>query len=85
MSVRLVPVPRHQLPIDSDVELSVIARNEPEGLDLFSRTAERLTRHPGGPECVTSVLAVLDLDIELFVGHGTGLRFRVGLMISVCL
>ena len=61
MGVRQVLVGGHELAIYPDVEFAVLARNEGEGLDVGAHPGQRVARHPGGPEGMASVLAVLDL------------------------
>jgi hypothetical protein len=51
------------------VELAMVAGDQFEGLDMVSGSGQRLARHPGGPERVSSVVAVLDLDVQLALRH----------------
>ena len=69
VGVRLVSMPCDQIAVDADVELAVFAGNEAEGLDALTGSIQRLARHPGGSRRVASMLAVLYLDLELFLCH----------------
>ncbi len=59
----------HEFAVDPNVELAVVARDEGEGLDVFPHSGKRVARHPGGPERMTSMLAVLDLYPEHLFSH----------------
>ncbi len=69
MRVRLVPVPGHQVAIDGDVELPVLAGNQPETLYVVSRPVQRFASHPGSSRRVSSMVTVLDFDLHLGIGH----------------
>ncbi len=69
VGVRLVSMPCDQIAVDADVKLAMFAGNEAERFDALTGSIQRLTRHPGGSRRVTSMLAVFDLDLELFLCH----------------
>ena len=51
------------------MKLAVVAWNELEGLDIVADFVQCFSRHPGGSESVSSVLAVLYLDVQLVSCH----------------
>ena len=76
MRVGLVTMPRHQIAVDANVELSVIAWNQPEAFDAVSDPIKRLASHPGGSRRVSSMVTVLDFDLQLVIGQTiTPLRY----------
>ncbi len=69
VGVRLVSMPCDQIAVNAYVELAVLTGNQAEGLDALTNSIQRLARHPGGSRRVASMLAVFDLDLELFLCH----------------
>ena len=64
----------NQLAIYPHVELTVNAWNECEGRDVLAYPRQRVTRHPGGSERVSSILAVFDLYTQFVICHETAPR-----------
>jgi len=68
MGVRLVPVLRHDLAVDDDVELAVGSGGELEVSDMLTGPAESFACHPGSAQRVASVLAIEDFQLQLVIG-----------------
>lgn len=65
MGIGFVTVPRNQVAIDTDVELTVLTGNQYERFDVFTDPVQCLSRHPGGSRSVASMLTVLDFEFHL--------------------
>ena len=61
MGVGQVLMGGHELAIDPNVELAVLAGDQGEGLDVGAHPGEHVARHPGGPQRMASMLTVLNL------------------------
>ena len=85
VSVGLMAMRGNELAVDADVELAVVAGNQLESLDVRSHAIQCFSRHPGGTRCVASVVAVLDLDVQLISSHHQPPGLAIHLMIGrVC-
>ena len=69
VGVRQVLVGRHELAVHVDVEHSVRTGNERELGYGLAVAAKGFSRHPGGAQGVSSMLAVLQADIETVACH----------------
>ena len=71
MRVRQMLMGGNQLAIYPHVELAVNARNECEGRNVLAYPRQRVVRHPGGSERVSSILAVFYLYTQFVICHET--------------
>ena len=59
----------HQIIVEIDVELAVSGRNQATLANDIAVLVEDLARYPSGPEPVSSTVAILYGDVQLFLRH----------------